>query len=213
MSEFNTENSGKSWYEQDLARDDKFRETNVYPFVRIVAIVLGIAILFMTVFIVLVHPIDRFKLRYLLTRNCTITIESAWDKDSKVVVEIQNEKICISSLKKNHYINDGKHETYTVKDKKYYMIKDGELYEYKMGWNSGYWDLSESDDTTSEDIEKILNSWNYVGHRFKDNVELVDFSNVEIEFGFNLILACKFRGSNLTFTFHNIGTTRVVMPY
>ena len=136
-------------------------ERTVSPLVRIIAIILLAALLIYLLYTLLVHPIDRLKLRLMFAKHCVIEVKARnyWgggDSSNILIVYLDQEVFAIG---------EGYPDT---KNLKYYKLIDDVLYEYSEEageWYESYNNNGESDIFT-EDMFDRKNYQKAMGHLF-----------------------------------------------
>lgn len=204
-----------NWYEHELEREEKLSEKKIYPLVKVFRRVMSVALCVIALFILLVHPINRFKFCYFLTQNCRITV--AVDPGlSESVVKIHNGYIHVVTTIENYDFSAG--GIYMSEDEEYYKIDGDQTYVYSDLWRKWMPQnmVGEDDGGEFTAIKKILDRRNYEFKEFKwrikEDVDTGEYKDVNIEFGLNLKISCTYKGMKLTFIFDKIGFTRVDPP-
>ena len=186
------------------------------PAVRIVAIVLLVAFTLYLLWAVFVHPINKLKLRLLVTQSCTMTVYAQYYHQgvlqaATAVVRVDGDLIATASSEYS------KPEGWT-----YYRLDGDEVYVYEptLGtWADGTVALGDIG-IMSDEYETLLDRRSYErvkGRLFrwqlKDGVDVQGMWNVQFgrEAG-RLALTWNEAGVKYTITFKAFGTTRVELP-
>lgn len=125
-----TENRTMDWNENPLPIDEDIRNKKIPLWIRIILYVL-LASIVLGIFYMLLHPVNKVKLKFFLTRNCTIEIVASYGfETTRRYVYIDGNVIKIGS--ECYEIDDGKLYTYIKNSKGEWeriLSKENELIE------------------------------------------------------------------------------------
>lgn len=186
------------------------------PAVRIVAIVLLAALALYLLWAAFVHPINKLKLKLLVTQSCTMTVYAQYYNQgvlqaATATVRVDGDLIATASSEYS------KPEGWT-----YYRLDGDEVYVYEptLGtWESGTLAVGNIGEVSAE-YEKLLDRRSYervkgklLWWQLKDGVDVQGMWNVQFgrEAG-RLALSWNEAGVKYTVTFKAFGTTRVELP-
>ena len=175
-------------------------------FVKRLPKILLILLLSLTVFYIFLHPIDKIRVKFFLTRNCTIQVrgEGAY-KDHDILID-------------GKFIKIGS---------EYYEIDGDDIYVYRKG-NKGEWqrNLYSNVDAFAEKVglgDPLFKARNYKSVKGKlftwelntDAVELNrDFSNVTLQREDGVISLVSYEGrERVAMRFCRFGTTHIDLPW
>jgi hypothetical protein len=181
-------------------------ERTVSPLVRILAIILLAALLIYFLYTIIVHPVDRLKLRLMLAKHCVIEIKvrDYWgggDSSKILIIYIDQEIFAMG---------DGYPNTRNLK---YYKLIDDVLYEYSEEageWYESYNNNGDSDIFTEDMFVRKNYQW-ADGHLFAWRYK-----------GTDMILKCRFgkfkfeidySGYDVTIEFKKISPWHLSTPF
>jgi len=189
--------------------------------VRIIIWVLIVALVFLTLYTLLVHPMDKLLISLALTRNCTISVDTYTSWLPTPVVRVDGDVI-------------------SIQDKEFFEIKNNKLYTYSSLFRQKILiaDLGPDSDMTTaidkiissgsgsvtdslkSDLVKILNARNYKRVDFnlwelKDDVELEGFrcATFKRTWDGSFVLSLETNHFPITLTIHQIGRTQIDPPW
>ena len=190
--------------------------------VRKKALIYILAILgLLTVVYMLLHPADKIKLRYFLTRNCTVETIS---KNTPFNSSLTHGNLSGSYETSSKILMDG---DWIKSGDFYYYLDNGDVYRYSKDtlgkWQKELYEI----DISSTRIAKLLDKKNYVRDkknpfvwRLKEEAydETIHMSNVRIKRVYGSIAIVGETNRNgytaeVTICFRSFGTTNIELPW
>ncbi len=187
---------------------------------KIVPICILAILIILVVTYIFLHPVDKIKLRYFFSRDCTIEVIS-----NTTSRNYNGPHAVVFSQSRSEILIDG---DWMEADGEYYNWIDGEVYRYyKYGSDKWQKELYEIDKSLSSDDYMLLDKNNYVRDKknpfvwkLKEDIdkEILGMSNIRIKRvdGAIAIVGETVRNAyevEISLCFRKFGTTKIELPW